>query len=165
MINARALMAYALVLLASGCASVPAKTYVAAGQTHSNQGRETLACPAGSAKRVTAQTYGQLRDSVGAVSESTLRVGNYIPAKLVAAPVMQYPKTLLGGFGPGFVSVFFGITSQGDVVAPKVVCSTGSQFEKPALEAVASAHYRPASLNGVPIQDVGIQPFIFDPRP
>jgi protein TonB len=70
-----------------------------------------------------------------------------VPVRMVP-PV--YPVELRRNGVSGVVSLVFEVDEKGDVVDPKVVKSSNSQFDQPALDAIARWKFKPGRKDGVP---------------
>ena len=85
--------------------------------------------------------------------------GDLLPIVAVA-PV--YPARALTRNLEGYVVLEFTVTEIGTVRDAFVVTSTGSVFERPAIEAVYKFKYKPRVVDGTPVETPGIQrKFIF----
>lgn len=89
-----------------------------------------------------------------------------VPAELVAGTgIPPYPDSLWQRKIPGRTVLEFVVNASGEVEMETVgiVSATHPHFADAGREALASARFRPAELDGVPVRQVVQLPFEFDP--
>ncbi|MCA1714454.1 MAG: energy transducer TonB [Gammaproteobacteria bacterium] len=118
-----------------------------------------LVCPSGSIKRVAAKTFREL-DPVRLADATIEQPTGYVPPRMLVPPRVRYPGHLLSR-KPGFVAVAVVISREGNVGKPRVVCSSDTAFEEAALDSVATMRIQPATLHGVPHEEIAIIPIRF----
>jgi len=71
-----------------------------------------------------------------------------VPVRMVPP---EYPYQLKREGVTGVVTVAFDVDEKGNVQGAKVVKSSNTEFEKPALDAITKWKFKPARKDGVPI--------------
>jgi TonB family protein len=145
------------IVLAAGCA---ARVAISDEPATFNDPDAPIVCPAGSQRRVAATRYRDLlADPSGALAEPP---PGYRPPVMLQPPKVRYPGAILNPHS-GFASVFARIDRTGAASGLQVVCSSEPAFESAALEAMSTARFAPATIDGKPVEeDFAIVPFQFN---
>ncbi|HVY65153.1 MAG TPA: energy transducer TonB [Gammaproteobacteria bacterium] len=78
----------------------------------------------------------------------------YIPAEPISRTPPDYP---LDGLKEGWVLVSFIISEEGKVIEPMIEESSDSIFDAPTLRAIKTWRYKPATLDGKPVEQSMVQ--------
>lgn len=153
---------YLPVVMAVAVAGCATKVFLGDESPALNNPDDPFVCPAGAEKRVAARTFRELNKELFGEDFSERGEG-FIAPQMVAPPKLTYPGGLFGR-KPGFVALVVIVSPAGSFRDPKVVCSTGLDFEKVATASIATAVVRPATQDGVPVESAVLIPVKFELR-
>ncbi|HZF31514.1 MAG TPA: energy transducer TonB [Gammaproteobacteria bacterium] len=84
----------------------------------------------------------------------------YIPAEAILRKAPNYPGRALGVGREGWAKVSFIISEEGEVIAPMIEDSSHPDFDEPTLQAIEKWRYKPATLDGKPVEQSMVQTII-----
>jgi periplasmic protein TonB len=103
---------------------------------------------------VTGVTAPRISHDVSVRREGFFSDGDYMPIVQVAP---QYPARAADLGLEGFVVLEFTVTSEGTVRDPRVIESSNTIFDRPAIDAVLRFRYRPRVIDGGPVEVPGVR--------
>jgi TonB family protein len=92
-----------------------------------------------------------------AASLSSNAGGVYIPAEGLERSAPNYPIRALQQYREGWAIVSFIISEQGTVIEPMIEESSHPDFDGPTLRAVEKWRYKPATLDGSPVEESAVR--------
>lgn len=99
--------------------------------------------------------------SFGADDVEQASMHHGIKAEPLSQPAPRYPRIEIVRDRQGWVQLSYVVTADGNVIDPVVESSSGSElFEKAAMRSVNRCTYKPATWDGVPVQQCHTQVMI-----
>lgn len=86
--------------------------------------------------------------------------GILIPAEPVRQELPDYPSRALSQSREGWAMASFIITEEGEVLEPMIENSSHPDFDAPTLRALRDWRYKPATLDGTPVEQSMVQTII-----
>lgn len=81
---------------------------------------------------------------------------------LIESPTLSYPSSEARKGVEGWVVINFMVNKEGEVFEPSIVGSTGSKkFENRAMRSIEEAQYKPANIDGQPVDGSATMRFMF----
>jgi TonB family protein len=84
----------------------------------------------------------------------------YIPAEPLNRSAPTYPASSLSSRREGWVLVSFIISEEGEVIEPMIEDSSNPDFDAPTLRAIRKWRYKPATVDGTPVEQSMVQTMI-----
>jgi TonB family protein len=98
--------------------------------------------------------------ATGAPAQQVVPSEEYIPAEPVKKAPPDYPTAAVSRLQEGWVQVSFIVSEKGDVIEPMIEQSSNAIFDAPTLRAIRDWRYKPAMLNGKPVEQSMVQTII-----
>ena len=100
--------------------------------------------------------YGKAALEVALAPEYTSDLGHGEDYKILKKTVPQYPRTMRFIGKVGWVDVMYSIAKDGTTRNQQVLSSSDEDFSKPTVEAIKQWIYKPAEVNGKPVEVHGV---------
>ncbi len=95
-------------------------------------------------------------------SDDTVTVSVFEEPVIINPKAPRYPKSEQSKHGEGWVILNFMVDTEGKTFEPTVVESTGSKaFEKESLRTLRKSKFKPATLNGTPVESQGFYKYTY----
>jgi len=84
----------------------------------------------------------------------------YVPAEPLTKTAPDYPSSALYSGRQGWAKASFVISAEGKVIEPMIEQSSHHDFDAPTLRAIKNWRYKPAMLNGTPVEQSMVETII-----